>query len=1731
MRRFFEQFYNYHNFDLSLKSRRYTWYSASLIFVALILIITLGNNHKNSTKAQEEKIIKIFPTSIQVQGQWQGGNNILQQDKKEDDDLNAFSPSDSAIIIWDKLETIVTTTTTLPVPSGGGNVNDTTSTSNTLNSTTTTVLTSTTSTTNTTLPTEPTTTTIVETTSTSSVPETTTTLPEETTTTIATVPPTTIPLTTVTTLSANYYFNDFNIGKSIKSFLSLLGLTEKAIAEEIPPTTTIETTSSSSTSTTTETVPTTTIFIDTTTTTLLLTSTTVTSLGEVVDTTTVVTNLPENASTSSTTLTVQKKEFLVPPVVIESPVDFIELSSFSVSGQKWGNKKPKLLQLRLSYAAFNFKEADLQVDYYFDQKWQNSSVTRLNQDEISNATNKGYFLYALPLISQWQDLENLKIRISLNNPNKTGRIYLDSVWLEVIYQEKNFGVHNTFSLNTEPVFILEPSQTDLELTGAGIDIASDIKVNNSQGLTIKEVKFFDAQGSPKKADIELTLNEGQPQIKLNHSFKTKPGRYHLRAVVNIEGQDYLVDQDFMWGVMAINFNKASYQIGETSYIQMASLDENGNTQCDSNLKLDIISPEGLTTTIPVEKSVSCGPNNVTSLPDYYAYTTLTISGEYQFILTNLDNGYVINENLKVDENTPLFIVERLGATRIYPVSNYNFLIKITPQSDFNGTLEEKIPEGFQITNLTNENNFSSFSILPGESCSSTLEWKVNWLAEQTYEILYSFDAPNISPYLYLLGPLSFKNTEGTVLYSENRSWQIASDVVANLIMLWDSATLDAPTGWTCISCSSGDPFYQRFIRGATSYGSAAGGSIDHTHTLGFAVGTSSLVIGNTSNGKQYPPLPNHTHSISVSSGNDGSNIPLYRNLKVIKYNYGIPATLPAGIIAIFDGTQPSGWTALDNDSRYIRGENTANVNVAGGTTGNAHTHTITLTSPSGTAGTQTSTKNASGGTTAAKDHTHTITNTGTSDSKDIQPPYMTVVLAKKDSSGSIPTNMIGMFDNSLPTGWTAKSASSGDPFFNRFFKPTGTYGASSDVSTHTHANLNIVTNGSTTTMAYGGTTGTTFANTNHTHTITVSFGSAVDHQPPYWDVIFGKSSSSPTSNLTQSHYHWRNDDNNESTATSATGGTEDTSLNISLSDNKRLRIDMANKGTAAKEGVTLRLDYGIKSTANCSDITTWYDVGAASGDWDMYDSTYITADGANTTNIAVSTGGVTDNNTSWITANTAVKDTSSTVGSLNFNYENFIEAEFSIKPNASATGDYCFRLSNAGSITDFTYSKFAEASIAHLPMVSDVKLNNQTNIDLVESSTKSVSATATVTDSAGCSTISTVEAKIYRSGVTDGSTCTADDNNCYAVASCTQDGSSCTGAGDNDATYTCTINMQFFAEPTDTVTPWSSEYWKAWIKATDSSSSFHSALNTDGAPEVNSLLALTVTSTINYGNFDPGSSSTTLDQQTVVTSTGNVSLDTNVYGVAMTSGSNSIAVGQQRYSLNSGTAFASGTQLLVSPGVDADTNICKNTSTTKETKDMWWGIAIPDPQPTGTYSGTNTFSAVKNTWTNPGDWCEISQLAVGDDYEGGKVAYILQSGDPGYDAGVQHGLIAASSDQSTSIYWHVTHDGVTGATGTVLGTGNANTDAIVALYGAESNAGRLCYDLSLNTYTDWYLPSKDELNKLYLNQAAIEGFTSNYYWSSSEINAINAWIQHMGIGYQGDGDKAYLQKARCVRDF
>lgn len=121
----------------------------------------------------------------------------------------------------------------------------------------------------------------------------------------------------------------------------------------------------------------------------------------------------------------------------------------------------------------------------------------------------------------------------------------------------------------------------------------------------------------------------------------------------------------------------------------------------------------------------------------------------------------------------------------------------------------------------------------------------------------------------------------------------------------------------------------------------------------------------------------------------------------------------------------------------------------------------------------------------------------------------------------------------------------------------------------------------------------------------------------------------------------------------------------------------------------------------------------------------------------------------------------------------------------------------------------------------------------------------------------------------------------------------------------------------------------------------------------------------------------------------------------------------------------------------------------------------------------------------------------------------------------------ANSNQSST---------VSGASADAIGAGLRNTVNITAQAGNVSAFSAAVYasEYTQGGFSDWFLPSKDELNALYTSRASVGGFTNYYYWSSSEARETHgsgAWYQHLRTGVQGYNSKHYSVFVRCVRAF
>lgn len=137
--------------------------------------------------------------------------------------------------------------------------------------------------------------------------------------------------------------------------------------------------------------------------------------------------------------------------------------------------------------------------------------------------------------------------------------------------------------------------------------------------------------------------------------------------------------------------------------------------------------------------------------------------------------------------------------------------------------------------------------------------------------------------------------------------------------------------------------------------------------------------------------------------------------------------------------------------------------------------------------------------------------------------------------------------------------------------------------------------------------------------------------------------------------------------------------------------------------------------------------------------------------------------------------------------------------------------------------------------------------------------------------------------------------------------------------------------------------------------------------EMNSLIAFSITSSINYGLLNIEQSNDPLDRTTTTTPTGNTGLDHEVSGGSMctdypTCAGSTITVGNQKYSLTASTSYSSASSLSATP-TTSYINVAKPTSGTPTTKNMWWGMLAPTGTNPGTYTGAITVTGIKSNIT------------------------------------------------------------------------------------------------------------------------------------------------------------------------
>jgi hypothetical protein len=174
----------------------------------------------------------------------------------------------------------------------------------------------------------------------------------------------------------------------------------------------------------------------------------------------------------------------------------------------------------------------------------------------------------------------------------------------------------------------------------------------------------------------------------------------------------------------------------------------------------------------------------------------------------------------------------------------------------------------------------------------------------------------------------------------------------------------------------------------------------------------------------------------------------------------------------------------------------------------------------------------------------------------------------------------------------------------------------------------------------------------------------------------------------------------------------------------------------------------------------------------------------------------------------------------------------------------------------------------------------------------------------------------------------------------------------------------------------------------------------------------------------------------------------------------------------------------------------------------------------------------------------VPTVAIGDNFQGGTVFYILQNGDAGYDANTQHGLIVSDVDvNSSNKNTQYGCKGTSNGTGAAIGDGANNTALILASCSTTGIAAELCDNFSVThlgvLYNDWYLPSQDEMQELYNHSqygstggvTITSSFSHIEYYTSTETSSTKAYHLHFsGYNMHNDG-KDKTKNVRAVRSF
>ncbi|MBI5466899.1 MAG: hypothetical protein HY975_01635, partial [Candidatus Kerfeldbacteria bacterium] len=304
---------------------------------------------------------------------------------------------------------------------------------------------------------------------------------------------------------------------------------------------------------------------------------------------------------------------------------------------------------------------------------------------------------------------------------------------------------------------------------------------------LDQVELTDMSGVAQPAKYTAKDVPVGDSVEQALSLDTKalhPGKYVVRVTMSSSaGGVATIERDFLWGVLAVNVQRANPIVNLNEIVGIGVLDDQGKTICDAVVEANVDGPgfgsqQYSTKSKTITRSKVCVDKGVTNEPDYHFAFVPKKAGVYRLTVKaqTAAGTREYQENLEVAETVPFDIERSDYPTRIYPKALYDVRLTITPRQDFTGTVSEFVPASFDVSGTIPE---AAVQADLEESSQQRIDWVVDWKKNMTYYLGYTFDAPDISPALFLTGPLTIGGNflTGTE-YQESRQWQIASDTIS-----------------------------------------------------------------------------------------------------------------------------------------------------------------------------------------------------------------------------------------------------------------------------------------------------------------------------------------------------------------------------------------------------------------------------------------------------------------------------------------------------------------------------------------------------------------------------------------------------------------------------------------------------------------------------------------------------------------------------------------------------------------------------------------------------------------------------------------------------------------------------------------------------------------------------------------------------------------------------------------